>query len=198
MSLSYQKAIRRTFVIAAFGLLGSWLLADDKAPPATEEFTTPKAVSARKEYSKVTTGALKTCNDAIQGARKKYAEELAKSVKTATKAGDLKEAQRLQAVIDSLGVVEQPATPTGGWKLRFSHAGGETAIRFDGKGNVGTELYGTGTTRPVGDDWVVEFSNGHVMRLSSHGARFFVEQWETKGSFQGGSPAQYLAIGTRS
>ncbi|MDB5337381.1 MAG: hypothetical protein JWN70_3000 [Planctomycetaceae bacterium] len=183
------------FIIAMVGFFGSWIFGNDKA---ADEFTTPKAVTARKEFSKVTTSALKTCNDTIEGARKKYAEELAKSVKMATKAGDLKEAQRLQAVIDNLGVVAQSAVPTGGWKLRFSHSGDESSIQFDGKGNVATSSSVKGTVRPTADDWLVEFADGDVMRLSPHGARFFVEQWHNKASFQSGSPAPFLAVGIRS
>jgi hypothetical protein len=178
-------------VVAVFGFQAE----SAKSKSMADEFESPKAVKAREEFKVGATKAWLDFKERMRAARKKYVEVLNLSIKQATKAGDLKEAQLLQAALEATAEAE-PAVPKADWVITFSHSGDRVPVQFDGNGNVSTGA-DTGIVRQDDDDWIVEFKSGSVMRFNPDGARFFVEQWGNREDFLRRKPSAYLAIAVR-
>lgn len=193
-----MRSGKRTILIgvALSGLCG--LVIHVHAQPigsAAEEAKSRQALNAGEAYQRAVSSAMAECDKAILAARKKYADVLTASVKQATKAGDLQEAQALQKTLDRLGPIVR-ALPTQRWNARYSHTGDRFDIVFN-QSSVAAAKKGTGQLQPEDERWIVTFPSGTVMRLTAVGDRFLIEEWPPEAGYAAGLPARWLAIATR-
>ena len=161
---------------------------------ATEGIKSRQALNAGEAYQRAVSSAMAECDKAILAARKKYVDVLTASVKQATRAGDLQEAQALQKMQDRLTPVVR-ALPADQWNARYSHTGDRFDVIFNQSGVNLKNM--TGQIRAEDDRWILTFPNAVVMRLTPIGDRFVIEEWAPEGGYAAGLPPRWLAIATR-
>lgn len=189
--------MRCAFAIAV--LLAGFALGADEPPPPPKSAPALAAIHKAESAQKV---AQETYDAAMFKAKKTEIEELRIAVKTATRNGDLDEANAIAAQIKSIEADMGDAAPLppaaanmlGAWKTQYQGRDIRWAITLNGvtHDEAGDQ---TGVPEVQGHLMVIKWPSGMVDRLTFVDNRFFVETW-TPGKPTSGPP-QNVAVGVR-
>lgn len=186
--------MRTILFCATFCVLLSAACAGDDAP---RTFQSVSARNAQNRYRNDLADATRKLDAQSGSARDAYLRILKTSLAGETKAGNLAEANRIQAEIEELGSAAsattkgsaakaKPTAPSGKFRLQFP-GGNEQIFDFDGKG--GATIFADGRTIKgkvfqKGDHWYVDEGDRDTNRITIAGNRIFVEHWrqEQKGN----------------
>lgn len=164
------------------GLLATTLAGDDAAPRMFQSVT---ARNAQARYRNELLEALRKFDAQITPAREAYLRALKVSLSGETKAGNLAEANKVQAEIEEIEAAKlkvatgKPAAPSGKFKIQFP-GGNEQTFTFDGKSGVSVIADGRAVQGRVlqrGDQWYVDLGDRDTNRITIAGNRIFVEHW---------------------
>ena len=191
----------------AVALLVTLLLAASLAPadrPAAWDFRTRPAQAARKRYEEAAARAEQEFSKKIATASETAIKELTEAMKTATRAADLEEANRISAAIDELKVSDpSPASApsiVGGWRVTYT-TGNVRQYRIDPDGSLSwtsDAVQGVvhGRVQRAGKEVLIDDGKGAVERLTLAGERLFVEHFFPAERFPN-NPPRIMAVGTR-
>lgn len=83
----------------AFLVASTWLVASAPAAPQEPEFTSRKAIAARRDHDKATSSARRAYDGQVTAAQRGYLRELEEAQKATMRAGDLEEARKIDGVV---------------------------------------------------------------------------------------------------
>lgn len=169
---------------AASILLGIVGLANEPAPE-------PPALKAARDHFRAESNA------ALAAVQKRYKERLQALKKDLSSQGDRKGAAAVKAELDRL---DSPANVAklikGTWVVRYDNGVKRTYNIYEDGTVLFVENEMAGRIFPNGDDWLLDFSDGKLERLSIRPA-LWVEHYTEKGNYTEGKEADVIGAGNK-
>jgi hypothetical protein len=191
----------KPWLIALTGLsIASCLIAAGAAGPAADDrrLKTAAANAALRKYDATVAKAKADYDKAVRPARELAVKELTDAMKAATRAGDLNEANEINAAIAALNAAAQGGADgglVGTWDVLYSNGHRRTYKLFP-DGTV--EWVGTRRTAKAfqrGGDLLLEIESGKLERLSAWNGRLVLEHYYPATHYPNDPPDQ-IGFGT--
>jgi hypothetical protein len=198
-----MPVIRGSIPLLLCLFVGCVFAADE--PPAPERPKSPPAVTALKDYDKQMHDAEDAFRKAQVAAERKLIDKLKVAMIAATKAGNLSEANAIDAQVKAATaridgtkappVATPPTNIVGRWSIRFSNGNVRTYV-FLPNGDVKfVESKLVSHADRDGDAWILDFGDEKKERVTAAGGNLKIEHFEPGSTFPDGQP-RFTAVGT--